>query len=121
MKKNLHITGLVAVIALLSVVFSSCDMDGDEEGDKKDAGGVAPVLSEGVADAASLSGTRAWLEFSSDKAGTYYVLVQNADATAPEASGVKTAVAQNEAGSYTGAMAAGQNTVTLTGLTAGAE
>jgi hypothetical protein len=118
MKQFFRITGLAAAL-LLMAAFSSCDMNADDDDDTEHTQANAPVLSEGAADAVSLSGTSVRLVFSSDKPGTCYVLVQNADAAAPEASGIKTAVTQNGAGSYT--MAAGQNTLTLTGLTAGAD
>jgi hypothetical protein len=66
-----------------------------------------------------LAGTTATLKFTSNEAGTYYYLVLSASAGAPSAATIQaqgTAVAKGSA-----AATASQNTVSVTGLTAGTQ
>ena len=75
---------------------------------------VPPVLSE--TGASSITAATATLDFTSDKAGTYYYLVYAATEAAPDAAAIK---AQGEAAAKgTGIAAAAANAVEATGLTA---
>jgi hypothetical protein len=75
-----------------------------------------PALSEGMASALeTTAGTTATLTFTSSKAGTYYYLVLAADASAPTADTVK--AQGNAPAKGSGSVAAGANSISVTGLT----
>ncbi|WP_157784169.1 hypothetical protein [Treponema primitia] len=111
MRKQFFLNRMALPVIFSMMVLSGCPNEPD------DSDTTAPILSAGTAAGlGSLSGSIARVSFTADEGGGYYYAVLDAGESALTASAVK---AQSAGIGGTGIAAAGENTVSIGGLTQG--